>query len=237
MKTPLAVLNGYVELLLSERIGILNDRQREILTQMQASGARLEQVVEDSLSFSALKAGNFRPQFAFGHIEECIAEVAAFWGPCFIKRGIRFSVVNTEPISAFRFDSHKTQRVLSNLLENALRFTPVRGEVTLSTELCRWERRKRRQMPLEERRAQQDAAPNAVRITVADNGAGIAPENHSKIFNAYVRLVQPGQGPAGTGLGLAIAKNLVAALRGEIWVESEIGHGSKFVVVLPIKPD
>ncbi len=237
MKTPLAVLNGYVELLLSERLGLVNERQREILLQMQSSGARLEQVVEDSLSFSALKAGNFKPEFALSRLDECIAEIAAFWGPCFIKRGIRFRVINGDPIPPFLFDSHKTQRVLSNLLENALRFTPMRGEVTLQTELCYRERRKGKQLPFIDPGSEHRDSANAVRITVADDGPGIAPEHHKDIFNAYVRLANPGEHTSGTGLGLAIAKNLVTALHGDIWVESELGHGSRFVVVLPIKPD
>jgi len=168
-------------------------------------------------------------------IDECIAEVAAFWGPCFVKRNIRFQVKCVEALPSFEFDSHKTQRVLSNLLENAMRFTPAYGSVTLATELCQWNRRTRRLPIAIERRAVEIEEPNAVRISVTDDGPGIAAEHHQDIFNAYVRLVQPGQKSAGTGLGLAIARNLVTALRGKIWVESEPNCGCKFSFLLPLK--
>lgn len=236
MKTPLAVLNGYVELLLDERLGGLTQAQRDVLTQMQASGARLEQVVDDSLSFSALRAGTFSPKFELGRLDECIAEVAAFWGPCFVKRGIAFKVLNCDPIRAFKFDSHKTQRVLSNLLENALRLTPPGGMVTLASEKFFWERRAKREPMLTEKRQRNERTANAARIFVSDTGPGIAPKHHADIFTEYFRLVQPGE-RSGTGLGLAIARSLVTAMHGTIWVDSELGRGSTFSVVLPLKPE
>jgi two-component system, NtrC family, sensor histidine kinase KinB len=237
MKTPLAVMNGYVELLLCERLGPLSHAQREVLLQMQSSGERLGHFLEDTLSFSALKAGTFTPKFEPGTLQDCLDEIAAFWEPCFQKRGVNFRVVNAEGSLPLKFDSHKTQRVLSNLLENALRLTPVGGLVTLSTSMYWWDRRLKSEPSELERRSRALAAANSVCITVSDNGPGIAPEHHDEIFHEYVRLPQPGRDSGGTGLGLAIAKNLVTALRGKIWVESKLGRGSNFHIVLPLKPE
>lgn len=237
MKTPLAVLNGYIELLLSGRLGEVSHSQHDILLQMQSSGERLEQVLDESLSFSALKAGSFTPRFETGRLDECIAEMAAFWGPCFLKRGITFRVLNQGSIEPFKFDAHKTQRVLSNLLENALRLTPSGGLVTIASEEFYWERRGKRQSVAAERRRNREHAPNAVLITVSDTGPGIAAEHQEHIFTEYFRVVPPGEQPGGTGLGLAIARSLMTALHGKIWVESKLGHGSTFSVVLPMRPE
>src|SRR5580704_19382335 len=75
LKTPLSILNGYVELLHSEKIGPLSERQREVLRDMQSSGKRLEQYIQDFLTFSALETGGLRMQFAPGNINECLSEV------------------------------------------------------------------------------------------------------------------------------------------------------------------
>src|SRR5580700_5838265 len=75
LKTPLSILNGYVELLQNEKLGSLNDRQRDVLRDMQASGKRLQQFIQDFLTYSALETGGLRMHFAAGNINECLSEV------------------------------------------------------------------------------------------------------------------------------------------------------------------
>jgi NtrC-family two-component system sensor histidine kinase KinB len=238
LKTPIAVLSGYVDLLLSEKLGELTERQREILQEMQSSGARLISYVNDSISFSSVKVGKYTPNFELGDLNACISEVCSFWTTCFQNKDIAFYVLLPEKLKPFPFDYHKTQRILSNLLENAMKYTPEGGTVWLSAEPYVWERRavSRAWTGGSDRRKQQRNVPNAVRITVSDTGAGIAPEFHQDIFEEYVRLAQPGGRSNGSGLGLAIAKNLVTALQGRIWVESEVAVGSKFFVLIPMNP-
>src|SRR5208282_4950551 len=79
LKTPLSILNGYVELLQNEKLGSLNDRQREVLRDMQASGKRLQQFIQDFLTYSALETGGLRMQFEAGNLNDCLSEVCRLW--------------------------------------------------------------------------------------------------------------------------------------------------------------
>lgn len=99
-----------------------------------------------------------------------------------------------------------------------------------------WERRALAKSPgKSERRRQAVTAPNAMKVSVSDTGPGIRPEFHQEIFDEFFRL--PGnEATEGMGLGLAIARRLLQAMGGKIWVESELGAGSKFSFIVPLKP-
>src|ERR1700690_2269086 len=88
LKTPLAILNGYVELLQSEKLGPLNARQREVLTDMQSSGKRLQSFIQDFLTFSALETGGLKMQFEAGNVNICRSEVCRLWSARFQERGL-----------------------------------------------------------------------------------------------------------------------------------------------------
>src|SRR5713226_6046571 len=88
LKTPLAILNGYMELLASEKLGSLNERQREVLLDMRASGKRLQQFIQDFLTYSALETGGLRMQFQTGNINDCLSEVCRLWSNRFQERGL-----------------------------------------------------------------------------------------------------------------------------------------------------
>src|ERR1700689_5419051 len=88
LKTPLAILNGYVELLQSEKLGPLNVRQREVLGDMQMSGKRLQQFIQDFLTYSPLETGGLRMQFETGNINECLSEVSRLWSNRFQQKGL-----------------------------------------------------------------------------------------------------------------------------------------------------
>jgi signal transduction histidine kinase len=126
--------------------------------------------------------------------------------------------------------------VISNLLENASKYTPQGGTVWLHAEPHMWERRGASALSVDgERRRQSTNVPNAVKVSVADTGPGIRPEFHLEIFDDFFRL--PGSESAeGMGLGLAIARRLLQGMSGKIWVESEPGAGCKFSFLIPLKP-
>jgi signal transduction histidine kinase len=95
LKTPLAILNGYVELLQSEKLGPISERQREVLGDMQASGKRLSQFIQDFLTFSALETGGLKMQFALGNINQCLSEVCRMWSMRFQERGLALRYTET----------------------------------------------------------------------------------------------------------------------------------------------
>src|SRR5690348_17275400 len=131
LKTPLAVMAGYTDLLLSGGVGPLNGRQQQVLLEMQASGERLQRFVEDFLAFSALQTGKIKMDMQVGDMNACISEICGFWAPRFRDKKLRLTYAAPNELPQFTFDCLKLQHVISNLLQNALKFTPEGGEVTV----------------------------------------------------------------------------------------------------------
>jgi signal transduction histidine kinase len=236
LKTPLSILNGYVELLQSTKLGPINDRQRDVLKDMQASGKRLQQFIQDFMTYSVLETGGLRMQFETADLNQCLSEVCHMWSGRFQERGLALYFLANEKLPPFPFDSPKLERVISNLLENAFKFTPQGGTVWLHAEPNMWERRVASQPPLPgERRRQSVTQPNSVRVSVADTGPGIPAEFHQEVFDDFFRLPSNAS-TDGMGLGLAIARRLVHGMGGKIWVESEPGAGCKFSFLIPFQP-
>jgi signal transduction histidine kinase len=237
LKTPLAILNGYIELLQSEKLGHLNERQREVIRDMQSSGQRLQHFIQDFLSYTVLETGELRMQYEQGDINACLSEVCRLWSHRFQEKGLALYFLANDKLVPFAFDSPKIQRVISNLLENASKFTPAGGTVWLHAEPYMWERRGAPKASVEkERRRQPLSTPNAVKVSVADTGPGIPAEYHVEVFDDFFRLPNSESQSDGMGLGLAIARRLVNAMGGKLWVESEPGAGSKFSFLVPLKP-
>ncbi len=235
LKTPLSILNGYVELLQNEKLGSLNERQREVLRDMQASGKRLQQFIQDFLTYSALETGGLRMQFDAGNINDCLSEVCRMWSNRFQEKGLALYFLANDKLPIFPYDSPKLERIISNLLENSFKFTPAGGTVWLHAEPHMWERRAAAQPSTAERRRQNVTHPNSVKVSVSDTGPGIPAEFHLEVFDDFFRL--PGTASQeGMGLGLAIARRLVQGMAGKIWVESDPGAGCKFSFLIPYKP-
>lgn len=236
LKTPLAILNGYVEVLQSEKLGPLNERQRQVLRDMHSSGQRLQHFIQDFLSFSTLETGQMKMRFEKADLNACLSEVCRLWSNTFQERGLALYFLPNDKLSEFPFDSAKVQRVVSNLLDNAAKYTPSGGTVWLHAEPHMWERRAATDSGVEqERRRQSSFHPNSVKISVSDTGPGIPPEYHMEVFDDFFRLSQ-NESQSGMGLGLAIARRLVAGMGGKIWVESTPGSGCKFSFVVPLRP-
>ena len=235
LKTPLAILNGYVELLQSEKLGPLSERQQEVLQDMRSSGKRLQQFIQDFLTFSAIETGGLQMRFAEGNINDCLSEVCRLWSNRFLEKQLALYFLANDKLPEFPFDAPKLERIISNLLENSFKFTPQGGTVWLHAEPYMWERRSAAQPSSSERRRQNLAQPNSVKVSVSDTGPGIPPEFHLEVFDDFFRL--PGtEAQEGMGLGLAIARRLVQAMGGKIWIESDTAGGCKFSFLIPYKP-
>jgi signal transduction histidine kinase len=230
LKTPLAVIKGYYDLLLSGSLGKLNDKQRDILQESKDSCERLVRLVSMFLNYSALETGKLVLHSRENDLRDCLTELATRWREAFQRKQVRLEVKLDEALQSFRFDYQKVQQVVANLLDNALKHTPTGGTVTLCATPHFWERRNATEVPSADRRRGRSLVPNSVRIAVADTGPGIAAEHHQEIFEEFVRV---DRNSSGMGLGLAIAHRLVQAHRGKIWVDSELHRGCTFTVLLP----
>src|SRR6516162_3246489 len=232
LKTPLAVIKGYYDLLLAGSLGRLTEKQKDILEESKESCERLVRLVSMFLNYSALESGKLVLQLRENDLRDCLDEMAKRWAEAFQRKNVRLEVQLDPSIPTFRFDYQKVQQAAANLLDNALKHTPSGGNVTLIARPHFWERRVAEVAPSQERRRFRLPRPNSVEVSVVDSGGGIPAEHHQEIFEDFVRV---DRNTSGMGLGLAIAKRLVQAHRGKIWVESEAKKGSTFRFLLPIE--
>jgi signal transduction histidine kinase len=233
LNTPVSIISGYIDLLLLGTLGPL--KQKNVLQDMLASTARLKRVIQDFLLISTFEASPFAAPLRLeeGDVNSCVGEICSFWRNRFEQAGIVLYCRTNSSIAPFVFDFHKVQHVISNLLDNALRFSRKDGSVWVNVEPIFWERRSHSAATSKERRKSSILRPNAVRISVADTGAGIAPEFQQLIFEEFYKTESGGDG---VGLGLSIGRWIVEAHGGRIWVDSQPGSGSTFYFVLPFQP-
>jgi len=230
LKTPMAVIKGYYDLLLSGSLGKLTEKQRDILQESKESCDRLVRLVSMFLNYSALESGKLVLHLRENDLRDCLGELANRWQDAFQRKHVRLETRFDTSLPTFKFDYQKVQQTVANLLDNALKHTPRAGSVTLSAAPHFWERRVAEAIPPSDRRRERAHGPNSVRISVTDTGPGIAAEHHQEIFEDFVRVDRTS---SGMGLGLAIAKRLVQAHRGKIWVDSEPRRGCTFTFLLP----
>lgn len=231
LKTPLAVIKGYYDLLLSGSLGKLNEKQCDILQESKDSCERLVRLVSMFLNYSTLESGKLVLYLRDNDLRDCLTELVTRWHEAFQRNHVRLESVLDENLPTFKFDYQKVQQTVANLFDNALKHTPAGGSVIMRADLHFWERRVAKETSPTDRRRERKQEPNCVRVSVSDSGSGIAPEHHQEIFEDFVRV---DRSSSGMGLGLAIAKRLVQAHRGKIWVDSELRRGCTFTFLLPI---
>jgi signal transduction histidine kinase len=212
LRTPLTALAGYNELLADQVIGPMSDPQLDIIERMRSVTSHLSAMIEEILAFTSLEEGRETVRPSDFLAEDLVRAALAVIEPIAEQKGLRLHV--QLPFTSVRMtsDIDKARQILVNLLGNAVKFTDS-GAVTLR--LSRGAR--------------------AVRVDVVDTGIGIAAEELSRLFRPFAQ-VDTGltRRHGGTGLGLYISRRLATLLGGHIEVESALGRGSTFTVVLPV---
>jgi signal transduction histidine kinase len=232
-KTPLVVMLGYADLLRNGHLGSVNDRQREVLGEIQESAERLQKVIQGMLLLYELRAagGCFRSRWEATEVNQHLKEIFGFWAGAAKQKSIAYDFHPARGNPRVCVEGLQLQNIVSNLIENALKFTPAHGKVTVSAMPCFWERRQaQNEFLFKFERKENRKIENAVRIDVTDTGPGIPPNHHEDIFCDFVQV--PETSSQGTGLGLAIARRLTEAHGGAIWVESDERRGSRFSLLL-----
>src|SRR5437763_16591870 len=136
---------------------------------MRASGTRLQQFIQDFLTYSALETGGLRMQFDSGNVNDCLSDMCRLWSNRFQGKGLALYFLANDKLPVFPFDSPKLERVISNLLENSFKFTAQGGTVWLHAEPHMWERRTTIVAAVPAERRRQDLSkPNAVKVSVSD---------------------------------------------------------------------
>ena len=212
LRTPLNAIAGYADLLELGVRGEMSDDQRDDLRRIKRSQRHLLSLVNDILNFARLETGRVDIAMDNVAVEDVLAEAETLVSPQLHSRGLQFDYQKPDASLRVHADRDKLQQILVNLLNNARKFTPPGGRVTLSS----------------------DTVDHTVRIHVTDNGRGIPAARQREIFEPFVQVdrhLTP-DGDQGIGLGLAISRELARAMNGDLTVESEEGQGATFTVSL-----
>lgn len=213
LRTPLHTVGGYAQVLLSGIAAPLSDAQAEDVRLIQAGGRQLLELVNDILDLSMIESGELRLSFAQTDVGALVDEVVRIHQPLVRDRDVALGV-ELEELPDVVCDRRRIAQILTNLLSNAIKFTE-RGSIIVRCE---------------------SHGDGTVVIAVTDTGVGIAPDEMPLIFEEYQQAGTISRRKKGTGLGLAIARSIALAHGGSLRVDSEVGRGSTFTLVLPIDP-
>ncbi len=209
LRTPLTSVQMGVHLLLERAVGDLTDKQVEVLSACREDCERLDKLMRDLLDLSRIEAGESRPHLEQIRTRDLINAATKELRPQVESKGLDFTVEAPVDLPAVKADQSQVERVLSNLVVNAMRYTK-QGEIRISAQ----------------------PRGDSVAVSVSDTGSGIPQEYLPHIFDRFVQV--PGATTGGAGLGLAISRLIVEAHGGQISVQSERGKGSTFTFTLPI---
>ena len=207
VRTPLNSILGFARLLKDTELGPLSDKQLRYVTNIEASGRHLLELVNDSLDLARLDIGRAPIELAAFPVQAALDLAADQMRPLAAAQGLNLRVDLSDGVLALA-DRRQLVQVLLNLVSNAIRHSPPGGSVTLA--------------------ARRDGAQ--VAVSVADTGDGIAPEDQARLFEEFFQAGN--HAPGGIGLGLAISRRFVHLMGGTIDVESQLGRGSTFTVRL-----
>jgi signal transduction histidine kinase/DNA-binding response OmpR family regulator len=213
LRTPLTGIIEGLAIVLDKVVGPINKEQKKFLSIAKRNAKRLSGLINDVLDFQRLGAGKKKLDIQSNDIKEVILEVQETMNLYAKKHAVELSFTCTADLSKAEFDRAKVIQVLTNLVSNAIKFTPEKGRVSVNV---------RRQ-------------DNNWAISVSDTGMGIPKEALPKIFDHFYRVNRPGKQIQGTGLGLAIVHKIVLLHGGTITVESQVEQGTTFTVFLPLE--
>jgi signal transduction histidine kinase len=215
LRTPMNAVLGYTRMLLMNVYGELPEKVRDVHGRIDKSGRHLLGLINDVLDFSKIEAGQLTLTLNPYSIKDLIQSVVTSTQSLATEKNLVLKVTVPPELPAASGDERRISQVLLNLVGNAIKFTDS-GEI----------------------RVEVTAADGTFVVSVSDTGSGIAKTDQENIFEEFRQAEGStnAQKKGGTGLGLAIAKKIVELHGGKIWVESEVGKGSKFTFTLPLNP-
>ena len=212
LRTPLTTMKEFTSILLDELAGPLKPDQKEYLNIIKGNIERLNRIIGDLLDISKLEAGKMVLHPELVSIPRLVNQIIYLLGSQIKSKGISLNLSFPSRLPRVYVDVDRITQVFINLVSNGIKFTPPGGKISIGA-------RKKNEY---------------LQIMVEDSGTGIAPDNQKIIFDRFRQIGRtPGPGARGTGLGLPICKEIVRLHNGDIWVESQLDKGSKFIFTLP----
>ncbi len=212
MRTPLAIIKESMSLISEGIFGALNERQDGLIRKAVINAQRLNNIINDLLDISRIERGTFRLHFSLVNLNDLIDDSVGHFRNLARQKGVALDYdLPDRQINLF-IDLARINQVLTNLINNAVKFTETGGKIKVEIKILE----------------------SKIRIAVIDTGMGITAENLPKLFKRFIQVSgSESYNKSGIGLGLSIAKELVERHGGEIWAESRLGLGSKFYFTLP----
>jgi NtrC-family two-component system sensor histidine kinase KinB len=212
LKTPISSIKMSVKLLGDERVGGMNAEQKQLIQHIKEDCGRLLKITSELLDLSQVETGNLQLNFVKSDPRKVALyamDMVRFQAE---QKAIELELISKNDLPKINIDTEKTAWVLVNFLSNALRYSSQKSKVVI----------------------QIVESGNHIEFSVRDFGKGIDEQYQKRLFDRYFQVPTDGNNKSGSGLGLAISKDFIEAEGGKIWVESEIGDGSRFCFLLPI---
>ena len=209
LRTPLTAIKESIAIVLDGLAGTINEEQKDFLGAAKRNVDRLARLINDVLDFQKLESGRAVFNIHENDINEIVWEIQQAMAPLAKEKGLNFITEPDENLPLVKFDRDKITQVLTNLVDNAIKFTEE-GSITIAT----------------------SRRNNTIQVSVKDTGQEIKKEDIQKLFHKFEQLTKDRN--KGTGLGLAISKEIIEKHNGKIWAESKPGRGVTFCVALPV---
>ncbi len=212
LKTPITSIKGYSELMVNGKLGELTKKQKNALDAVIRNSERLNRLIDSLVYLTLVRIGKVKYNFGQVQIGQIIDNAVWDISPLVEKKGLTIEKNIPPSLPSINGDEDKITEVLINLIENAIKFTPSGGRITVAV----------------------DVENDNLHITVSDTGIGIPPEYIKSMFQEFYQVdTSTTSNNSGTGLGLFISKSIIEAHNGNIWAESEVGMGTTIHLILP----
>ena len=209
LRSPLTAILGYAELV--SRVGPLNEQQEEFLGRIQSSVQSIVALINELLDLGRLEAG-FDTRRELVQLENVLQYSLDMLGSLITQKNLSLEKNIASNLPALSADPIRIRQMLDNLIGNAIKYTPKNGTIRVSIR----------------------ASDHQLIFEISDTGPGIPLNEQTRIFEKFYRASNVLEGPKGSGLGLAIVKSIVESHQGRVWVESTLGKGATFIVVMPV---
>jgi PAS domain S-box-containing protein len=228
LRTPLNAILGMTEILEEQIFGDLNDRQMQSLHTIENSSKHLLELINDILDVAKIEAGQIHLSCQPSNIESLCQSSLVFIKQQAFNKKIQLETAIPPNLPTINLDERRIRQVLINLLNNAVKFTPNGGKISLQVSYIQ---------VLDNVVIAQGSPCDTIEMSVIDTGIGIAPDQIKRLFQPFVQVESAlNRSYNGTGLGLALVKRLVELHGGEVRLTSELGVGSCFTIAIPIAP-
>lgn len=235
LKTPLTSIKNSLDIVSSGKTGLISEGMHKFLDMAKRNVKKLSRIINDLLDMSKIEAGKMDYSFELTSVVPVINDVTMNLSQIALQKDLKLNVRTPDNLKKVYADTDRIEQVLTNLVSNAIKFSPNKGSIDISAKLIN-----AKDIQVEDCFKPQidKLSGEYVQVCVSDHGIGIAKEDLVHVFDKFEQIENSlSREVGGSGLGLSIAKQLITAHKGVIWCDSVLNNGSSFYFVLPVAKD